>query len=79
MNWNQNQNHDHGSRNGNGVSNGGNNGNNDAHDRVFGMDQGDARDDLNVIMGKFLLVDFYVTILFESGVNTNYMSLKLVE
>ncbi|KAF5767829.1 putative transcription factor interactor and regulator CCHC(Zn) family [Helianthus annuus] len=79
LNWNQNQNHDHGSRNGNGVSNGGNNGNNDAHGRVIGMGQGDARDDLNVIMGKFLLVDFYVTMLFDSGVNINYMSLKLVE
>ena len=41
--------------------------------------QGDARNDLIVIMGKFLLVDLYVTILFNSGVNTNYMSLKLVE
>ncbi|XP_035845751.1 golgin subfamily A member 6-like protein 1 [Helianthus annuus] len=79
LNWNQNQNHDHGSRNGNGVSNGGNNGNNDAHDRVSGMDQGDARDDLNVIVGKLLLVDSYVTILFDSGVNTNYLSLKLAE
>ena len=39
--------------------------------------QGDARNDLIIIMGKFLLVDFYVTILSDSGVNTNYMSLKM--
>ena len=38
---------------------------------------GDARNDLIVIMGKFFLVDFYVTILSDSGVNTNYMSLKV--
>ncbi|KAJ0782008.1 putative transcription factor interactor and regulator CCHC(Zn) family [Helianthus annuus] len=77
LNWNQN--HDHGSRNDNGANSGRNNGNNDAHDRATGMGQGDARDDLNVIMGKLLLVDSYITILFDSGVNNNYMSLKLVK
>ena len=33
--------------------------------------------DPNVVMGKFLLDDIYVAILFDSGVNTNYMSLKV--
>ena len=38
--------------------------------------QGDAINDLNVIMGKFLLDDFYVTVLFDLGVDTSYMFLK---
>ena len=44
---------------------------------MYVIGQGDARNDPNVIMGKFLLDDFYVTVLFDSGVNTNYMSLKV--
>ena len=44
---------------------------------MYVIGQGDARNDPNVIMGKFLLDNFYVTVLFDSGVNTNYMSLKV--
>ena len=40
------------------------------------IDQGDARNDPNVKMGKFLLDDFYVTVLFVLGVDTSYMFLK---
>ena len=41
------------------------------------LGQGDARNDPNVVMGKFLLDDFYVTVLFDSGADTSYMSLKV--
>ncbi|KAF5805273.1 putative nucleotidyltransferase, Ribonuclease H [Helianthus annuus] len=33
--------------------------------------------DPNVVMGKFLLDDIYVTVLFDSGADTSYMSLKM--
>ena len=41
------------------------------------LGQGDARNDPNVVMGKFLLDDFYVTVLFDSGADTSYVSLKV--
>mgnify|MGYP001763319926 CR=1 FL=1 len=41
------------------------------------LGQGDARNDPNVVMGKFLLDDIYVTVLFDSGADTSYMSLKM--
>ena len=44
---------------------------------MYVIGQGDARNDHIVILGKFLLDDFYVTVLFDSGVDTSYMSLKV--
>ncbi|MFS7936548.1 putative nucleotidyltransferase, Hydrolase [Helianthus anomalus] len=75
---NRNQNNNNNSQ-GNGNNNGGNNndGNNDARGRAFVLGQGDAKNDPNVVMGKFLLDDFYVTVLFDSGADTSYMSLKV--
>ncbi|MFS7996640.1 putative nucleotidyltransferase, Ribonuclease H [Helianthus anomalus] len=70
---NQNQN-----RNNNNQGNGNNNNNgNEARGRMFVLGQGDARNDPNVVMGKFLLDDFYVTVLFDSGADTSYMSVKV--
>ena len=43
------------------------------------LGQGDVRNDPNVVMGKFLLDDFYVTVLFDSGADTSYMSLKVIK
>ncbi|KAF5766642.1 putative nucleotidyltransferase, Ribonuclease H [Helianthus annuus] len=78
LNRNQNNNNNNNNQ-GNGNNNGGNNndGNNGARGRAFVLGQGDARNDPNVVMGKFLLDDFYVTVLFDSGADTSYMSLKV--
>ncbi|KAJ0848625.1 putative nucleotidyltransferase, Ribonuclease H [Helianthus annuus] len=73
---NQNQNNNNNNQ-GNGNNNGGNNDNNGARGRAFVLGQGDARNDPNVVMGKFLLDEFYVTVLFDSGADTSYMSLKV--
>ncbi|MFS7953861.1 putative transcription factor interactor and regulator CCHC(Zn) family [Helianthus anomalus] len=61
----------------NGGNNGGNNDGNGARGRAFVIGQGDARIDPNVVMGKFLLDDFFVTVLFDSGADTSYVSLKV--
>ncbi|KAF5779109.1 putative nucleotidyltransferase, Ribonuclease H [Helianthus annuus] len=75
---NQNQNNNNNNNNqGNGNNNGGNNNGNEARGRAFVLGQGDARNDPNVVMGKFLLDDFYVTVLFDSGADTSYVSLKV--
>ncbi|KAJ0927040.1 putative nucleotidyltransferase, Ribonuclease H [Helianthus annuus] len=78
QNQNNNNNNNHNQGNGN-NNNGGNNndGNNSARGRAFVLGQGDARNDPNVVMGKFLLDDFYVTVLFDSGADTSYVSLKV--
>ncbi|KAJ0715767.1 putative nucleotidyltransferase, Ribonuclease H [Helianthus annuus] len=57
----------------------GNNGNNNngARGRVFVIGQGEARNDPNVVTGKFLLDDFYVTVLFDSGADASYVSLEV--
>ena len=39
--------------------------------------QREARNDPNVVMGKFLLDDFFVTVLFDSGADTSYVSVKV--
>ncbi|MFS7963841.1 putative aspartic peptidase domain superfamily [Helianthus anomalus] len=44
---------------------------------MFVLGQGDARNDPNVVMGKFLLDDIYVTVLFDLGADTSYISLKV--
>ncbi|KAF5817538.1 putative nucleotidyltransferase, Ribonuclease H [Helianthus annuus] len=73
---NQNQNNNNNNI-GNGNNNGGNNNDNVARGHVFVLGQGEARNDPNVVMGKFLLDEFYVTVLFDSGADTSYMSLKV--
>ncbi|KAJ0852643.1 putative transcription factor interactor and regulator CCHC(Zn) family [Helianthus annuus] len=72
---NQNQNRNNNNNNNNGGNN--NNNGNEARGRMFVLGQGDARNDPNVVMGKFLLDDIYVTVLFDSGADTSYMSLKM--
>ncbi|KAJ0522988.1 putative nucleotidyltransferase, Ribonuclease H [Helianthus annuus] len=63
---------------GNGHNNGGNNNNNgnEARGRAFVLGRGDAMNDPNVVMGKFLLDNIYVTVLFDSGADTSYISMK---
>ncbi|KAF5781372.1 putative nucleotidyltransferase, Ribonuclease H [Helianthus annuus] len=75
---NQNQNRNNNNHQGNG-NNGGNNNNNgnEARGRAFVLGRGDAMNDPNVVMGKFLLDDIYVTVLFDSGADTSYISLKV--
>ncbi|KAJ0885854.1 putative transcription factor interactor and regulator CCHC(Zn) family [Helianthus annuus] len=78
LNQNQNRNNNNNQGNGN-NNNGGNNNNNgnEARGRAFVLGRGDAMSDPNVVMGKFLLDDIYVTVLFDSGADTSYMSLKM--
>ncbi|KAJ0765366.1 putative nucleotidyltransferase, Ribonuclease H [Helianthus annuus] len=65
---------------GNGNNNGGNNNNgNEARGRAFVLGRGDAVNDPNVVMGKFLLDNIYVTVLFDSGADTSYMSVKMCQ
>ncbi|KAF5813523.1 putative nucleotidyltransferase, Hydrolase [Helianthus annuus] len=66
---------------GNGNNNGGNNNNNgnEARGRAFLLGRGDAVNDPNVVMGKFLLDNIYVTVLFDSGADTSYMSVKMCQ
>ncbi|KAJ0725718.1 putative nucleotidyltransferase, Hydrolase [Helianthus annuus] len=75
---NQNQNRNNNNNQGNGHNNGGNNNNNgnEARGRAFVLGRGDAMNDPNVVMGKFLLDDIYVTVLFDSGADTSYISVK---
>ncbi|KAJ0466689.1 putative nucleotidyltransferase, Ribonuclease H [Helianthus annuus] len=78
LNQNQNNNNNNqGNGNNNGGNSGGNNNGNGARGRAFVIGQGDARNDPNVVMGKFLLDDFFVTVLFDSGADTSYVSLKV--
>ncbi|KAM0052044.1 putative nucleotidyltransferase, Hydrolase [Helianthus debilis subsp. tardiflorus] len=80
LNQNQNRNNNNqGNGNNNNNNNGGNNNNNgnEARGRMFVLGQGDARNDPNVVMGKFLLDNIYVTVLFDSGADTSYMSVKM--
>ncbi|KAJ0902099.1 putative nucleotidyltransferase, Hydrolase [Helianthus annuus] len=78
LNQNQNRNNNNNQGNGN-NNNGGNNNNNgnEARGRAFVLGRGDAMNDPNVVMGKFLLDNIYVTVLFDSGADTSYMSLKM--
>ncbi|KAJ0901786.1 putative nucleotidyltransferase, Ribonuclease H [Helianthus annuus] len=78
LNRNQNNNNNQGNGNNN-NNNGGNNNNNgnEARGRAFVLGRGDAVNDPNVVMGKFLLDDIYVTVLFDSGADTSYISLKM--
>ena len=75
-----NQNRNNNNNQGNGNNNGGNNNNgNEARGRAFVLGRGDAVNDPNVVMGKFLLDNIYVTVLFDSGADTSYMSVKMCQ
>ncbi|KAL9995940.1 putative nucleotidyltransferase, Ribonuclease H [Helianthus debilis subsp. tardiflorus] len=63
----------------NNNNNGGNNNGNEARGRAFVLGRGDAVNDPNVVMGKFLLDNIYVTVLFDSGADTSYMSVKMCQ
>ncbi|KAF5766693.1 putative nucleotidyltransferase, Ribonuclease H [Helianthus annuus] len=79
LHQNRNRNNNNQGNGNNNNNNGGNNNNNgnEARGRAFVLGRGDAVNDPNVVMGKFLLDDIYVTVLFDSGADTSYMSLKM--
>ncbi|KAM0048254.1 putative nucleotidyltransferase, Hydrolase [Helianthus debilis subsp. tardiflorus] len=78
LNRNNNNNNNNNQGNGN-NNNGGNNNGNEARGRAFVLGRGDAVNDPNVVMGKFLLDNIYVTVLFDSGADTSYMSVKMCQ
>ncbi|KAJ0435005.1 putative transcription factor interactor and regulator CCHC(Zn) family [Helianthus annuus] len=70
---NQNRNNNQGA--GNNDQN--NNAGNGARGRAFVIGAGEARNDPNVVAGKFLLDDRYVSVLFDSGADASYVSLRI--
>ncbi|KAJ0558076.1 putative transcription factor interactor and regulator CCHC(Zn) family [Helianthus annuus] len=70
---NQNRNNNQGA--GNNTQN--NNAGNGARGRAFVIGAGEARNDPNVVAGKFLLDDRYVSVLFDSGADASYVSLRI--
>ncbi|KAJ0615087.1 putative nucleotidyltransferase, Ribonuclease H [Helianthus annuus] len=54
-----------------------NNAGNGARGRAFVIGAGEARNDPNVVAGKFLLDDRYVSVLFDSGADASYVSLRI--
>ncbi|KAI3819432.1 hypothetical protein L1987_13267 [Smallanthus sonchifolius] len=64
----------------NNNSNGGNNGNgggNGAKGRAFVLGSGEARYDHNVVTGKFLLNNYFASVLFDTGADRSFISKKL--
>ncbi|KAF5809961.1 putative nucleotidyltransferase, Ribonuclease H [Helianthus annuus] len=76
---NRNQNNNNNNQGNGNNNNGGNNNGNEARGRAFVLGRGDAVNDPNVVMGKFLLDNIYVTVLFDSGADTSYMSVKMCQ
>ncbi|KAF5824178.1 putative nucleotidyltransferase, Ribonuclease H [Helianthus annuus] len=70
---NQNRNNNQGA--GNNEQN--NNAGNGARGRAFVIGAGEARNDPNVVAGKFLLDDRFVSVLFDSGADASYVSLRI--
>ncbi|KAJ0548050.1 putative transcription factor interactor and regulator CCHC(Zn) family [Helianthus annuus] len=70
---NQNRNNNQGA--GNNEQN--NNAGNGARGRAFVIGAGEARNDPNVVAGKFLLDERYVSVLFDSGADASYVSLRI--
>ncbi|KAJ0833047.1 putative nucleotidyltransferase, Ribonuclease H [Helianthus annuus] len=70
---NQNRNNNQGAGNNNQNNNAGNG----ARGRAFVIGAGEARNDPNVVTGKFLLDDRYVSVLFDSGADASYVSLRI--
>ncbi|KAJ0863760.1 putative nucleotidyltransferase, Ribonuclease H [Helianthus annuus] len=76
---NRNQNNNNNNQGNGNNNNGGNNNGNEARGRAFVLGRGDAVNYPNVVMGKFLLDNVYVTVLFDSGADTSYMSVKMCQ
>ena len=72
MNQNCNNNNNTGGNNNNNNGNGGNG----ARGRAFVIGAGEARNDPNVVTGKFFIDDHFATILFDSGADYSYVSLE---
>ncbi|KAJ0914905.1 putative nucleotidyltransferase, Ribonuclease H [Helianthus annuus] len=70
---NQNRNNNQGAGNHEQTNNAGNG----ARGRAFVIGAGEARNDPNVVAGKFLLDDRYVSVLFDSGADASYVSLRI--
>ncbi|KAI3797412.1 hypothetical protein L1987_32669 [Smallanthus sonchifolius] len=71
-----------GNHNPNQNNNGGNNGNNGgnggngAKGRAFVLGSGEARYDHNVVTGKFLLNNYFASVLFDTGADRSFISKK---
>ncbi|KAI3756076.1 hypothetical protein L1987_55889 [Smallanthus sonchifolius] len=84
-NGNGNGNGNNQSNNGNGNNNQGNNsggnnasnGGNGTKGRAFVLGSGEARHDHNVITGKFLLNNYFASVLFDTGADRGFISRKL--
>ncbi|KAI3682659.1 hypothetical protein L1987_82785 [Smallanthus sonchifolius] len=66
-------------QNNNGGNNGNNGGNggNGAKGRAFVLGSGEARYDHNVVTGKFLLNNYFASVLFDTGADRSFISKKL--
>ncbi|KAI3796915.1 hypothetical protein L1987_39602 [Smallanthus sonchifolius] len=71
-NGNHNPNHN---KNGNGGNNG-NGGGNGAKGRAFVLGSGEARYDHNVVTGKFLVNNYFASVLFDTGADRSFISKK---
>ncbi|KAI3784118.1 hypothetical protein L1987_43211 [Smallanthus sonchifolius] len=71
-----NGNHNPNQNNNNGGNNG-NNGGNGAKGRAFVLGSGEACYDHNVVTGKFLLNNYFASILFDTGADRSFISKKL--
>ncbi|KAI3704138.1 hypothetical protein L1987_74352 [Smallanthus sonchifolius] len=69
-NHNPNQNNNNGGTNGNNRRNG-------AKGRAFVLGSGEARYDHNVVTGKFLLNNYFASVLFDTGADWSFISRKL--
>ncbi|KAK9048621.1 hypothetical protein SSX86_032414 [Deinandra increscens subsp. villosa] len=68
-------NNNHHNNNNNGGD-GGRNGGDGAKGRAFVMGSGEARNDTNVITGKFLLNNYFANVLFDTGAEKSFISTK---
>ncbi|KAI3731696.1 hypothetical protein L1987_62885 [Smallanthus sonchifolius] len=80
-NGNGNNQSNNGNGNGNqGNNNGGNtanNGRNGAKGRAFVLGSGEARFDHNVVTGRFLLNNYFASVLFDTGADRSFISKKI--
>ncbi|KAI3819182.1 hypothetical protein L1987_13007 [Smallanthus sonchifolius] len=62
--------------NGNNQGNNGNNNGNGAKGRAFVIGSGEARNDHNVVIGKFLLNECFAFVLFDTCADRNFISIR---
>ncbi|KAI3745512.1 hypothetical protein L1987_58626 [Smallanthus sonchifolius] len=74
---NGNNNHNQHNNNNNNGNNNGNNGDNGAKGRAFVIGSREARNDYNVVAGKFLLNNYFAFVLFDTGADRSFISNKL--